>query len=161
MSEQEGLRQRISALVQQEIRCIQALNSALDEERQALTDRDAQRLEQSIAAKQTQLGALEALESQRIARLTAAGYGNDSSAMASYLSATDANDQLNTLWTELVNLLRTCRDNNVVNGGVIEASRHRAQQALAILRGQIPGTQTYDPAGRATQNNASRTLGKA
>ena len=65
------------------------------------------------------------------------------------------------LWDELQNLLRRCRQQNLVNGGVIEMSRRLAREVLATLRGTVPGSEVYDRCGERRPTDGSEPLATA
>jgi flagella synthesis protein FlgN len=62
---------------------------------------------------------------------------------------------------ELRGLLERCAERNRLNGRIIELSRRRVQQALALLRGQSAGGELYGPAGTASASSGARPLAKA
>lgn len=128
-----------TAVLERSIEGAQRLLALLERERSALEHGDAAALETCVAEKNRLLDELDRLG--RTAPLAAATPG---------------------VRENLRRLLERCTERNRVNGRIIELSRRRIQQALALLRGQTAGSELYGPAGTASASPAdARPLAKA
>ncbi len=136
----------LNRVLAQEIQAAGHLLRLLEDEHAALRGDDPDRLLEAVAAKERCAQSLERLTRRHRALL--AGRAAD----------TVPEDALG---EELQRLAEACRRQNAANGRLVEARRRHAEQALAILRGQSPGTAGYDPRGRPLMPTASRDLSKA
>jgi flagellar biosynthesis protein FlgN len=96
------------------------LISILDEERVALESADAKALNHTGEAKQMLLRRLEQLDVERL------HLSNSSS------EATQQNDSI---WRDLLKSLATCRDKNMRNGALVNQRLIQVRRALSVLTG--------------------------
>ncbi len=158
MQAEADKQQALQTVLAAEAACSGQLLACLASERAALVQRDMPRVEQTTAEKLQLSQQLEALERQREALVTGLGFGADSLDEC-YGRLPQAND-CRRLWQLIIDNLRACRDGNLTNGGILEASRQHVEQALAILRGQTGAPEVYRPDGDTNATLGQRVLGK-
>ncbi len=160
MINQAAYRKRFDDLLTRETAQAEALRDALEQERTALHT-DPEQVTSLAKTKQQQLERMEHLHQERTSLLAACGFAADASAMDACLRSCDPSGNLNRRWSALLDLIRTCRQQNEVNGAIVAASSQQLRQMLAILHGQQPGAGTYAPDGRPSDSGLSRTLAQA
>lgn len=156
-----GILPAVRRLVRTQLEGTRRLNALLEKEHTALAQLDAAAMTTLADQKQTELDALEGHERERLALLSGAGYAPDQAGMAAFLHAHDHDGDLLRQWNELLEEVRRCRQANRCNGGILEVSRARIQQALEILRGQLPDAGGYGRAGKSVGYPNRRTIAKA
>lgn len=152
-------RQRLDEILGREIECVTALACVLEAEKEALAGRDPHALEETAKDKQCHIEELGELDRRRTELLKAAGFAADRAGLENCIQWCDADGPLLDRWRQLVSLLEKCRDQNLANGSLVELNRRRAEQVLAILRGQQADTRLYGSAGESVAHSLSRTLG--
>jgi flagellar biosynthesis/type III secretory pathway chaperone len=133
--------QRLAAVLDEEIRCAEAMLEALAGENRALADGDQAALALATDAKTKVVDALEKLEAER--RELARG---DEPA--------DAPE-----WQRLRELIGRCKEQNQRNGMLLQARAENVRVALKALRGSDVGL--YGATGRTPSRVDARTLGTA
>lgn len=153
--------EHLDQILSQSVREATSLESALQREGAALASRDLDELNAAVADKQVRVQALEALTRQQTELLQREGYETNAHGMDRVLRDWDEDGVLRPVWERLVEVMSHCHRLNQVNGGVVETSRRRVDQALHILRGEEARTELYDPHGRAFSASSSRPITKA
>jgi flagella synthesis protein FlgN len=129
-------------------------------EREALRTRDLGAMERAAAEKQHLIGQMESLAHRHESVLRAAGLGpsvlEDRAALARH-----GLQPAGSAWDTLRGVLAQCRQQNLVNGGVIEMSQRFARDLLTTLRGGSPGTVLYGRSGRTHHSEEGETLASA
>jgi len=141
--------------------CAKRILSLLEQERQALAGRDSVVIEQLVTAKLQAFERWEQLESQRRGLLQKSGLANDNRGMEQFLARADHSGELNRAWRELQDLTARCRQENQLNGNIIDIHRRQASEALAILSGQLGRLTGYAASGNAQRSSENRLLGEA
>jgi flagellar biosynthesis protein FlgN len=108
------------------------LISILDEEREALECADAKALNRSGEAKQMLLRRLEQLDVERL------HLSNTSS---------EAAQQTDSQWRDLLKSLSVCRDKNQRNGALVNQRLTQVRRALSVLTGNDSQIGTYGQNG--------------
>jgi flagellar biosynthesis/type III secretory pathway chaperone len=131
----------VTAILVEQIRCADAMRTALTQEHAALVGGNAGELEAATATKGRLVDALESLESRR-------------RALAGGTTSQDAPEQ-----RELRDLLAECKEQNLRNGALLKARADNVRVALNALRGT--GPDLYSARGHATVRSDARPLGTA
>lgn len=153
--------EHLDRILSQSVREATGLESALQREGAALAARDIDELNTAVAEKQSRVRALEALTREQTELLQRQGYETSAHGMDRVLRDWDEDGVLRPVWDRLVEVMSRCRHLNQVNGGVVETSRRRVDQALHILRGEENRTELYGPRGRTFSSSSSRPITKA
>ncbi|HKT28001.1 flagellar protein FlgN [Dyella sp.] len=122
------------------------LITVLDEEREALNVADAKALNRSGEAKQMLMRRLEQLDVERLHLCS---------------TSTEAAQQVETQWQELLKSLTVCRDKNQRNGALVGQRLTQVRRALAVLTGSDTQTGTYGQNGALQDTHRSVQLAQA
>lgn len=137
------------------------LHAALQTETDQLSSGGYDALAQVAAHKERLIAGLGELQRRHAQVLAAAGYAADASATEQFIRELTEPDRarLQSQLQRLTDLLRACRDRNLVNGSVIGMSLRHTRQAFALLCGRDTTEPLYDPTGNtaaaATQRHRS------
>jgi flagella synthesis protein FlgN len=156
----EGKRHALHAVLTEEARCTQQLLACLDNERTALTKRDMETVQRTTSEKLQLSRQIEQLEQRRTDLVAQLGFGSDAESLGKCFDSLPQATVFKRLWRRILNDLEACRNANLTNGGILEASRQHVEQALCILRGQSGAPGLYSQAGDATADLGRRDLGK-
>ena len=126
-------------ILDEQIRCAEAMLSALGRESDALVSGDTELLGSVGADKARLVDSLERLELER----RRFGDGERGSSQ----------------WRTLLELISSCKEQNQRNGALLKARSEQVQIALNALRGPEPGF--YDPSGFKPAARSARPLGTA
>ncbi|HEB56573.1 MAG TPA: flagellar protein FlgN [Gammaproteobacteria bacterium] len=150
----------IRQVFQEEIACTRRLLQSLETEYDALAEHHADALEEAVREKQENISRLEAASRQREKLLEPYRVADTDSDTRYYQF--DGNMELICLWDELMDIAEKCRDQNRVNGSIVELASKQSRTALDILRGILPqsvsASELYDNTGHAIKSASKRTL---
>jgi flagella synthesis protein FlgN len=137
-----------------------ALLKLLKSERDALTRSDTEVMNAMSAQKQPLLVKLEQLGRQREAILHAEGFSSDKEGMEAFIENQTAADaaELNAILKSLRLAAHGCRENNQINGGIVNVNRQYLQKAMSILRGRDANATAYGPGGEYTNQVVRQPL---
>lgn len=145
----DHLSQSLIAVLNEQIRCAEAMLSTLGRENQALLANDSESLNAAGADKARLVETLETLESERRTLTEAI----EATLMPAETAETPA-------WRELLKLVAACKAQNQRNGALVKARAEHVRQALKVLRGsQDP--ECYNPTGLTSAARGARHLGSA
>ena len=134
-------RQRLNAVLGEQLRCAEAMLETLARESEALVDGNHDALSVATEAKATLVDTLERLEAERSAL--------DAPAEAAEAAA----------WHRLRDLIAQCKTRNDRNGMLLKARAENVRIALKALRGTEP--ELYGATGRTPARTDARPLGTA
>lgn len=119
----------------------------LDEEHQALKDRDITTLEDSTQKKKEILQQLEAMDHEN----------NITNRLL-----VDHPDNKNVLFAKdrIKGLINDCRRQNDINGAILDLSNKFNQRMLGILLGKNTDNKLYDAAGKNSSNNTTQSVAR-
>lgn len=138
----------------------QRLLELMDEEFQALGERDLARLEQLLGDKQPLLAQLDQHGRQRSQLLTSLQLSTDRAGLQQLAERSPLGQDLLDRSDELGELLERCKSTNERNGRLIRANRASVGSMLGILRGgDTPSL--YDSRGAAARIGQQRPLSQA
>jgi flagellar biosynthesis protein FlgN len=155
-SQQQQLEQILLAEEQQAAELV----TLLEQERDALAQRDANSLLQVVAEKESSLAQLDSFASERASLLQQAGYSPDRDGFLAMLDG-EPSGCLQERWQAVETLLKRCRQQNQINGKMLDISQVQTRQLLSVLLGrENGGNELYDQNGNAStsygQNPAFR-----
>jgi len=128
------------------------LVALLEQERDALARREVDNLLRVVAEKETSLTRLDGFASERASLLQQAGYSPDRDGFLAMLDA-EPSGRLRKLWQAVETLLKRCRQQNQINGKMLDISQIQARQLLALLLGRESGSnELYDQNGNASSS---------
>jgi flagella synthesis protein FlgN len=153
----------IEALLKRTIAELQAFIAVISAERKVLITGDIDQLPDISSKKSTLTTRLADLESQREAKLGAAGFGAGQSAIDAWLAAEASTNSTSaqTAWKHLLELAAEARRENEINGKLIATHLKQNQQGLAALLGEPADAGTYGANGQQKTSSGRRPLGSA
>jgi flagella synthesis protein FlgN len=132
----------------------------LDEEFEALKNRQLERLQSILAEKQPLLTLLNQHADSRSQLLASHNLSTDRLGIQTYASQIGHSDALMHAADQLAELLVQCQSGNVRNGRLIRANQTSSTSLLGILRGGEP-TSLYDSRGSKARIQQHRPLSQA
>lgn len=152
--------QQLSSLLQSELNHSSQLAQLLKREREALKTADLEQINLLTKQKQPHVVQLEQLGRQREQLLKAAGFPGGKSGLQAFIANHSQQEAapVMQLLAKLREVARICRDNNQINGGIVNVNRQHLVRALSILRGRDPETGAYGPGGEFTSQVVRQPL---
>lgn len=136
------------------------LLALIDQEFQALTERQLEALESLLGDKQILLKQLDQHAQQRTALLRDHGLPADLQGLRAYAATQPNSAELLAASTCLAQLLEECKTHNTRNGQVIQANRFVVGKLLNVLQGTTAPT-LYNSRGGQTRGGYQRPLSSA
>jgi len=135
----------IQRVVREQVGSAESMLEILDQEYQALLDGDTESLNKASAEKARVIEDLETLERAR-QDLVEPGQSDGADGTASS-------------WSEVLELIKQCRERNQRNGALAKARREQIMATLNLLRGSDDSV--YDESGAVPRGVGARMLGEA
>ena len=151
---------QIEALIEQDTIACQALLDLLNQERDALKERDIDALEQIVGKKADCLTHLEKSASVRMAWSQSYADNNPEVAWDTLLTRFNS-DGLKTAWQKLKSLFSECQTANEVNGKILARNQQTFSRILTLMRGQSDAPKLYTSSGNASNSGGSNIVGEA
>jgi len=136
-------------VLNEQLRCAQAMLDTLGRENQALVAGDADELSSAGADKARLVDALEALEVRR----------RSLSEQLEKSVSPQQSTRDEPAWKALLALVSACKEQNQRNGALVKARSEQVRIALQALRGAEP--EFYEPSGLKPSARSARPLGTA
>ena len=159
-----ALGQQLEQLFQQQINAAAELLQLLQDENQALIQRDYERSTQLTQLKQVKSTEIDRLSNLliKLCSTTQTPYShNVLDKLIKELPAQPGNS-LKQLRSKLEQVTLACQDQNVINGQIIAVNKQSAETALAILRGQFSTSElTYGAGGQPIKDKSAQQITKA
>ncbi len=152
----------LAELLSEEKICLQRLADSLERERAALEARDGEALERVVAEKDRILDQTSRLHQRRAALLQRCGFSNDEEGLQDCMAQCSPNlsRELAPLWRKLRARMEWCRDQNLVNGRILEQNMRCIRQTLSILRDCPQPLELYGPEGTTSEQSLSSPLAR-
>ncbi len=152
MSETQG---RFLSLLRQEISVLSELHDVLIKELVALKERNTDLVAELSEEKTSMLDKLGMLDNQRQLYLE-----NEKHHYEIHDEKTSFSSEVKLLNNEIQNYLKKCKQQNKINGGVIEISQLFNEKILDIFYGNTDKQTTYSAEGRNKSNNDQHSLAR-
>ena len=147
MTNSHSINTQLESLFDQELEQLERLLDLLDKEKNCVGN-DINELDKVVLAKQETMQALETLSTSQRKLLAQHGFSSDTAGMESCLQECSVSANMIKKWTLLKDKLKQCREFNIRNGALVEASHQRASQLLSILLGEPATANTYNDEGK-------------
>ncbi len=143
--------------------CLSRLKESLEREYAALESQQIDTLEKAVKEKQSTLDEVAELQRRRSGLLRQYGFSNDNSGVSQCIErcSPSLSRELLPLWEQLHTLIEQCRDQNLVNGRVLELNDRRVQQTLAVLTNGTQPLELYCSQGVSSRQGRSTPLARA
>ncbi len=151
---------KLKTLLQEDINDLAKLNEILQKERSALKDRSTDDIQTISAEKSSRLKTIEYRAKQKAQLFVAAGHSIKAGAFEQAVTAIN-NPELSTLWADVNQALKHCKEQNSVNGTVVSHSLKRVNKLMNIIRGQNNKPNLYGASGREHAMSGMNSIGKA
>lgn len=158
----EVCREHLAEVLAEEVGLLGELRALLERESEVLGTRDAVAVQQTLIARQDQMGALTRLEEQRRALCSLHGFSADRIGLENLMMWCDPEGSLVSRLRECAKGAAACRELNDRNGTLVNAKLQRVEGLLGTLTGR-PATpaDTYSPRGSTEPSRPGRVLGAA
>ena len=151
----------LNALTRQGITFLNTLDSLLDQEYQALQERDLEQLQALVEQKTTALLQLEENNQSRNQLFISAGITPDKAGLQEFSSQLADAKSFTDNWSQLEQILLKVNEKNKRNEIVISRNSRNLEQLLSIIRGQNQKNMIYDQSGGKGSYTAQSRIGKA
>ena len=155
----------IKQVLQSEVDCAHLLLQSLNQEYEALAEHHTATLEDVVRNKQERIQQLEYATQQRenvFASIEGVTVFSEQEKHKHKHYQFNGDKRLINLWNELVDIAEKCRQQNRVNGSIVEVVSKQSRHALDILHGIVPGassnSEVYDQSGQTQAFSNKRTL---
>ncbi len=148
MSDYHG---RFGALLKQEATTLEELYEVLMKELVALKDRDSDSVNTLSKEKESILDKLEKLDKERQLCIESESPENKST----------ISNEIDSLSSEIQICLDKCKQQNNINGGIIEMSQLFNEKMLDIICGNFEKQTTYSASGKNSKASNQHSLGRA
>jgi len=153
--------QQLSSLLHRETKVLNHLHYVLEQEYKALSDTDIEAVESATSAKNLALAdQTDATISRQNFAAQSCGDKTDEG-MRRLIANCDNHNELERLFSDLLQLATQCHDANRINGRLIMKKQQQAQRAINIVRQTDNNLPTYSGQGKATITPSARSFGKA
>jgi len=159
-----ALGQQLELLFQQQINAAAELLQLLQDENQALIQRDYERTSQLTNLKKTKGAEIDLLNNQLSQMFAAAQAPKLHEAIDKLIAElpSQLGNKLKQIKSKLEQTSLSCQDQNTINGQIIAVNKQSAETALAILRGQFSTNElTYGAGGQPVKDKLATSITKA
>ncbi len=159
-----ALGQQLEQLFQQQINAAAELLQLLQDENQALIQRDYERTSQLTKLKQSKGTEIDLLNNQLSKMFATAQAPKLHDAIDKLIAElpSQLSGKLKQIKSKLEQTSLSCQDQNTINGQIIAVNKQSAETALAILRGQFSTNElTYGAGGQPIKDKLATSITKA
>jgi len=157
----QDVRDQTVALLNDTIYHALGLKETLEEERKALEVQDMDQISATVDTKSACVQALMSLDRQRIELCTAYGFPPGPEQMPQLIDWCDESDLIKTRWDHLMVIAAESSAMNMTNGAIIRVRQQQFESSLSLLRGVVPGFNTYGRHGGDTVDLGRQSLAEA
>jgi len=143
---------KLKSLLQQQSAALENLHTTLMEEYHALKERNAESVNKLSGEKNRLLNELETLDKERQRYLLSVTQNEKSNV--------NINHEIKQLSDEIEVSLNNCKQQNNINGGIIEMSKSFNENMLNIICGNTNKETTYASTGKSNTNKNQHSLGR-
>lgn len=150
-------------LIEQGVELLRKLDVMLESERQALTKRDLDSIQQSTEEKSALLLEIQTNFNARHELLTSLGVELSGDGWARYLStlATEDSTLLEKEWRTLSQILEKTQKASLINQQLVTRGQENTTRLLNLLQGKNKASQLYGSSGQSNNFSTQSRLGKA
>ncbi len=149
--------------IQRQLTLATSLLDAIRQEQLGLRNNDIAAIETAVAIKQRCIEALDSEQDRLTAALMQAGFAPELAGFEAFIGAWQdpRSASLRDAFNELRAVAQQCRDENIRNGHLNAACRRRAQELLAIVRGETIASPRVYASNGAVTSTASKPIARA
>ncbi|MCP4299194.1 MAG: flagellar protein FlgN [Gammaproteobacteria bacterium] len=138
-----------------------ALKESLENERKALETQDIDALDAVVNSKSTCAENLQLLDRKRGALCQACGFSDGPDQMQQLIDWCDEDGLISSRWEQLLDVAAEGNALNLTNGAIIRVRQQQFESSLSVLRGVMPGSDTYSRNGEESGDFSRRSLAEA
>jgi len=151
---------KIAQMLSIELSCADEMRLILTQEHEALLNKEPEQIQLITDSKDAIKNRMQKnlLQRDRFLKTLSLPIGNKGTqALVDYFSGSDAEKN----WNEFTKLATALKEQNEINGGIVNLSLRHNRAALNIFTGQSTETYTYGPGGQSRKGTFHQTLAKA
>ena len=153
--------ENLKHLLRQDLKDLEALSQILNEEKDLLGTRNSDAIQLITKNKSALVQQIEGRAKQKAKLLASSGLGIKPGAVTQTLERL-GDTELSELWKQSLEALKSCKDQNSVNGSIVSHTLQRTAKLMSIIRGQGNQTNLYGQKGKAkSMQGGNHILGKA
>jgi flagellar biosynthesis/type III secretory pathway chaperone len=137
------------------------LKASLEDEREALETQDIDALDAVVTSKSAYAENLQVLDRRRGALCQEWGFSAGPDQMQQLIDWCDEDDLISDRWQQLLNIAAEGNALNLTNGAIIRVRQQQFESSLSVLRGVMPGSDTYSRNGEESGDISRRPLAEA
>lgn len=137
------------------------LRNLLNDERDALEQKDTLSLSDTAVHKKMCVNKLEELDKTRSSISKSFGFGINPGEITKLAAHCDEGTSLTQSWNQFLEVAHECSDMNSGNGAIIRVRQKQIQGVIHLLRDGTPETETYGPNGQSNEDSRTRPLAEA
>ena len=152
-----------NAQLMQGISVLEQLEKLLEQERDALSNRELEQIQDSITEKQGLINRYLKINKERVALLESLGLTANNEGVEKLIANAPAVAQpvLTESWRKLQEKLEVLQERNKVNGLISSRNLKNVEQLLSIMSGRSAKDRLYNQKGSAGHYRAQSRIGKA
>jgi len=154
-------RSQIVDIIGESVLLAMGLRDALVEERQALERQDAEVLTAVVDSKNGAAEKLQLLDRKRADLCQQWGFSDGPDQMTDLISWCDEGQLVSKRWQQLMDIAAEGSALNMTNGAIIRVRQQQFESSLSVLRGVMPGSDTYGRNGEESGDSGRRSLAEA
>ena len=151
---------QLKLLLEKDLSDLAALLSALNEESNALKERNSDQISALAKTKATLVKQIEDRARAKVKLITASGAKIEAGKVKTGIDAL-GDQELSALWHESLVKLDECKELNQINGLIIERSRTRNKKIMDLVRGQHSTPTLYGNKGAEQAYSSANSIAKA
>ena len=137
------------------------LKEALQDERRALEAQDMDAMDAILATKTACTQRLQQFDQQRVELCRSWGFADGTHQMTELMEWCDEDQLISSRWEQLMVLAAEGSALNLTNGAIIRLRQQHFESSLSLLRGVVPGSDTYGRNGEENGDFSRRSLAEA
>ena len=138
-----------------------ALQESLEVERHALENQDTDGLNAVVLSKNDHAEKLGVLDQERNTLCQRWGFAAGPDQMDALMNWCDDDGAIDDRWAELMAIAAAGNALNLTNGAIIRLRQQHFETSLSVLRGVVPGSDTYGRNGEESGDFSRRSLAEA
>jgi flagellar biosynthesis/type III secretory pathway chaperone len=154
-------RSRIVDVIADSVSQALGLKAALEDERKALEMQDIDALDAVVNSKSTCAENLQVLDRKRGTLCQEWGFSDGPDQMQQLIEWCDEDGLISSRWERLMDIAAEGNALNLTNGAIIRVRQQQFESSLSVLRGVMPGSDTYSRNGEESGDSSRRSLAEA
>lgn len=155
------IRTQIVEILNETVYFALGLKEILQDEHKALELQDMDSIVAAVDSKSACVHSLQLLDEKRIEFCTAQGFAPGPDQMPKLIEACDDGELIASRWGHLMIIAAESSAINMTNGAIIRVRQQQFESSLSLLRGVMPGMNTYGRHGGDSGDLGRQSLAEA